>query len=211
MDPSVFTALSTLAGIIITAIIAPYLQRKWRESTSPKEIPPVLETNAEREIEEMLFELEDLNWLHLAVLNLLSETNADRFLILRAENGRDEPRYATVVYEQHEGVPHVIATSAYIRVNIDDDYRRMLKSAELDGVFRMKTEEMSDQLLKRVYQREGVQHSNCYFLDRKAIGENQAILTYCTIATHKPEPFDKVDDDLPQQLFVNQLKKLFTE
>ncbi len=197
MSESVILAIAAPIAAAIGGAITLYVQARLKRKEPPT-VPP----------DEFLRELQKLSDIHAEVLDLMCETSVDRFLILRAENGVDEPKYATVIYEQHKGRPYIIATAAYVHISTDEEYRRMLKTAEATGICRMSTASMPDCILKRVYQHEKVEYSNCFFLGRTDLGNGRAVVCYMTCATHAAQAFDPLNDELPQLLLVDRLRNL---
>jgi len=161
---------------------------------------------------EIRFALEDLVEIREDVRHIFTSTKADRFLILKAENGKQSPKWATAIYEQHKGVPVVLATEVYKKIRIDDIYREMIDIAETEGVTIMHTGEMpKTSRLKAIYESEGVQHSNCYFLCRYPLKSDSAkwVVMYCTLATENEVPFTP-HEETALDLFVDRLRSMFS-
>lgn len=153
------------------------------------------------EHKNILADIARLNLIHREIDDIMSSTRTDRFLILRAENGMTDPKYATAVYVQHRNHP----VPTYFRLKVDDEYRKMLRDAESQGLVRLKVDAMPDSLLKNIYMGEGVKYSNCYFIARRDAEDGKSVLTYCTLATHEDQPFTNAEE-MKQLIFVSKLR-----
>lgn len=183
--PEVLIALiSALGGIASTAI--PNLLRRRKEGD-------------EDEMKNVLrLELKKFSLLRDAVEEMFSRTKADRFLILFAFNGKDHLRFASAIYEQNsEGNAHLSigAISKYVHFDIDDDYRAILKKAEVDGTVTFDVSKMKQGLLRDILESEGIRHVKVLHIRRfeDFAGDDKDLLVYCTVATHVDEPYTKAE------------------
>lgn len=161
---------------------------------------------------EIRFALEDLVTIREDVHHLFQSTSADRFLILKAENGKQKPQWGTAIYEQHKGIPVVLATDVYKKIRLDDIYRDMINEAEAEGVMMMHTASMpKGSRLKAIYESENIQHSNCYFLCRYPLKSDpdKWIVMYCTLATENDAPFTP-HEETALELFADRLRSMFS-
>ncbi len=193
----ILTPILGFAGVVITSL-GTLVVKKWIDK---KDADSVVTDG------ELQFTLVEYNELHQRMLELQSDTPADRFLIMKAENGVTQPRFATVIYEQFKTRQMFIAFLVYTRILIDDSYREMLKGAELKGVCEMETATMPDCKLRGFYEQEKVTFSNCYFLTRYERGGGATII-YATIATHSPEGFTKAEK-FKMAVFADYLRETF--
>lgn len=76
----------------------------------------------------------------------------------------------------------------------------MLKEAEVKGSVELETKNMTNSLLKIIYQVEGVNHSNIRHLLRLPIDEGNDVLVYSSIATHEQNAFE----DSEKMIFLTQ-------
>ena len=83
---------------------------------------------------ELLFQRESLTFpefvgewaeTHTDLIQLLEDTNVDRFMIFRAWNGILEPRWTTSVYQLRAGEQEPLA---YIHFELDSDYVERLRA-----------------------------------------------------------------------------------
>lgn len=194
----------TLLGVIIAAVVPLWIKERYDRRKQKFEV--------ELSDFEIRFALEDLVEIREDVRHIFDSTKADRFLILKAENGKQSPKWATAIYEQHKGVPVILATEVYKKVRIDDIYREMIDTAELEGVTIMHTEAMQKtSRLRAIYESENVQHSNCYFLCRYPLKSDSEkwVVMYCTLATENVEPFTP-HEETALELFADRLRVMFS-
>ena len=162
----------------------------------------------------MLMDLQLLNRLHEVGEKILSETNATRFLILVATNGKEHLRKATVIYEQHHtsgGIRTSIgATGKYVDFEFDSVYMKMLKEIKTGEISNMIVAEMIESDLKRIYDAEGVTHSNVFFIKTTKMDEDNDRLWYSSVATHLPEGLTENDMTLIK-LYMSTVKGIFNE
>lgn len=198
MDNAVIVALISALSALGIALIPYFLKKREDKKEQRKKL----------DVDVELFKFNDLKE---AVDNILFTTKADRFLILMANNGKEEMKFATAIYEQHKNNRDLSfsigATNKYIKIEFDDEYRRMLKEAEKEGTFRMNVKNMKECLMKNVYLTEKVTQSNCYFLRRYVDykTENKDLLLYCTLASHSEELYD-VFDETKFKTFIDYIK-----
>lgn len=201
-SPDFLTPLMGLIGVAVssvgTLLVKHFLDR--RRST------------AEDSDEDIRFAISEINEIHQRALDLIATTAVDRFLILKAENGKQQPRFATAIYEQHRDRPLFVATLVYHKVRVDESYREMLRKAEAEDVYRMETASMPDSTLKSIYESEGVTHSHCHFLARYPLKSDPSrwVVLFCTFATKSGQDFGG-QDRLKIGLFVDWLKDLFAD
>ena len=194
----------TFLGVVIAAIVPLWIKERFDRRR--------MRFTIEASDFEIRFALEDLVEIREDVRHVFASTKADRFLILKAENGKQSPKWATAIYEQHKGVPVVLATEVYKKIRIDDIYREMIDVAESEGVMMMHTGEMPrTSRLKAIYESEGVQHSNCYFLCRYPLKSDSEkwVVMYCTLATENEVPFTP-HEETALELFADRLRGMFS-
>jgi hypothetical protein len=159
-------------------------------------------------------ELQMLNDIKEIVESVLYKTNADRFLILSATNGRTNLRFATAIYEQHKNTSSVVlsigATGKYVKFEFDSEYKKMLKDCELNSCVELDVEKMPPSDLRYIYESEKINFSNVYFLMRGKIDELNDRLFYCSVSTHDKRKFDK-KESLIIKVAIDKLKSKFLE
>lgn len=187
MDPTVIVALIGFSGVLVTTVFG-WLPT-YKELVQERE-----DRDTERHsvnVMNSINTLANVNLVHNAVERLFKETRADRFLILTAMNGKKDMRSVSAIYEQHDRNDiGMSAVSRYHKLEVDQEYHQMLKSAEQIGPVVLDVAgSMQDSLLKNIYISEGVKHSVITFLYRVSLDENNDIMVYSSIATHSEEHF----------------------
>ena len=115
---------------------------------------------------------------------VFSTTKVDRFLILIAVNGKEDFNVVSVIYQDFASGPVVDAISRYKHILIDDEYKKMVKSAERnpDGVL-LDVEIMPKCLLKNIYKNEKVTNSVIKHIDRVKLDADNDMIVFCSMAT----------------------------
>lgn len=151
------------------------------------------------------------------VYDLFLHTTADRFLILVAHNGKEVLRFCSVIYEQHnKGIDGVNlsfgAVSKYVRFEFDEEYRKMLKKAEINGMEEIHTDKLPKCDLREIYKAEGILHSNCYIFNRIINYDNKGndLLFYGTVAKHTKEPFS-FQEKIITKVKIDKLKYIIKD
>lgn len=128
---------------------------------------------------------------------MLSETKADRFLMLAGSNGKEDFRVTSVIYEQHSdtGLANLSigAIKRFQGFEFDRAYLDMLKSIEHSGEIFYDVDQMRDSDLKSIYQGEQVHHSSVWFLRRIPIDAHNDFIIYCSLATHQPKQYTDIE------------------
>lgn len=119
---------------------------------------------------------------------LMRDTVVDRFLILRAWNGRLEPRWTTAIFQYRSGNQEPFS---YVSFELDDDYINRLSTVmrRKQHYFRVADEKPSR--IKAVYDMEGVKASYWILIDKTQYADNTAAITYCSFSTHEPIDLDE--------------------
>lgn len=137
----------------------------------------------------MLLDFELVNTITEKIDYLFNKTKIDRFLVLIAVNGKVDPNTVSVIFEQHKdndgNIIKVNALTRYRHVYIDDQYRQMLKQAELLGGVYYETDTMPESYLKNVYLDEAVTSSVIKYITRINIDDHNDMIVFCSLATHK--------------------------
>ena len=124
---------------------------------------------------------------------LFDETELDRFLILRAFNGVESPRWTTAVLQlRKEGQKPV----AYVHYELDKDYKDRLHLIQREGYDRIVTAELDECGIKYIYESEGVRDSFWAFIDKHQMThptskQVASVITYCSFATMSKKGLDE--------------------
>lgn len=208
IEIGVVTVAITVTGTLITGYMnykAKLKKINLEYDLKIKELEQIV-LKKEKEVTELqksfnaldtLMDFEFLNTVQSKVSAIFEETKADRFLILYAVNGKEIFNFVSCIYEQHKksNTPNISigAVSRYCHVEIDDNYRNMLKRSEKEGAVLMETDRMYEGVLKNFYTFEKVQHSLIKFIARLPKTEHDDIVVFCSVATHQITSFSKED------------------
>lgn len=119
---------------------------------------------------------------------LMRDTVVDRFLILRAWNGRLEPRWTTAIFQYRRGNQEPIS---YVSFELDDDYINRLATVLRRKQHYFRVEDEKPSRIKSVYDMEGVKASLWVLIDKTQYADNTAAITYCSFSTHEPTELDE--------------------
>lgn len=187
------TQVVVTSGGVLTAFIIAYFQYKSKKleysKLEQKHLDLVKENkrlNIERASLTVLFDYEFYNFLETEIDKIFKTTKCDSFCIHFAINGKSDFNYTTVAFEMTRTESNNSAIARYIRVVIDDDYRKMLKDAEKNSEVTLDIDSMQDNLLKRIYQsdQERIKFSIVRFLARIPVDDDNDVLLYSTSSTH---------------------------
>lgn len=162
----------------------------------------------------LFIDLELISTISSKVDEIFYHTGVDRFLLLIAVNGKESFNVVSVVYERHKvgiGAERIEAIDRYSHVMIDQEYKKMLKDAEVNGAVMMDVDTMNqDSILYNIYRSEGVTASIVKLITRVNLDNENSLLLYCSFATHDESKISKRD-----RLFVHTLyggiKRAFSE
>jgi hypothetical protein len=174
METGIVIALISVFGVISTAGIAYFrdvrVKKLQAKLDSQEEEHILLERKSdERSLKlgalNRLLDFTSFNEIRDSVDRMFDNTKADRFMIIIAMNGTTDFRVISVIFEQHKNKKwKVNAIIRYRDVEIDESFKRTLKSAEKDGTVTFDVKTMTPQLLKDFYVIEKVKHSKFRFL-----------------------------------------------
>jgi hypothetical protein len=190
------------AGTIGAAIAAAKLDKKVRRLES--------EANIERISRKAASCLDDflvMGSLYRSVKDIFKSTRADRFLIMIAVNGRTDFKHVTVIYQQFDKYDlYIDAMRIYKNMEIDAEYKKMLREARMNGTVLLDTNEMPDQIIKDIYLDEGVWHSKVKMMAKKSIDEDNDMLIFTSIATHNIDPYTNNELRFISTVMDNEVK-----
>lgn len=173
----------SLIGTIISSGIA-----AWAVVRSKKIEKENKELKKSNNALELLFDFNIFNNIVHHVNEAFKNTKADRYLTLYATNGKSDFRFVTAMFEHHKEGEHTRlsmgAVSKYVKLETDNEYKRLLKEAEINGIAYLDVIEMEDCDLRNIYIAEKVFHSAVMFLNRIPMNDSNDLLLYCSLATH---------------------------
>jgi hypothetical protein len=155
-------------------------------------------SNPKKQIEKVITIYDTIN-------TIIDETSVERFLIFKAHNGGGiiKPSgelYVSALYEGYCCAFHA-SKWRYQKVEIDEEYARMLLEIIQKGNIHLKTEDMKDCLLKGIYINDKVKESKLYFL-----GQTKKHIFYCSAATSKDWLLDQ-QEKTKLDLAVGKIKQ----
>ena len=138
----------------------------------------------------VIHDLEFFQEIRVSVDRIFESTKADRFLIMKAINGKTDFQFASVLYEQHKRTAKtkysVNAAGRCVNFKFDIHYNERIKEAEQKGHVDLIVSELPEGTdLKNIYISEGVTHSRVYHIARIPIDDKKDAILYCSIATHE--------------------------
>jgi len=139
---------------------------------------------------------------------VLDKTGAQRFLILKTENGGGKPRlgshlYASVMYEAISN-PMVSVKNDYQRLLVDNIYVKMLSDIGPSTPNKLIRDNMKEGILKRIYTKEKVAYSEIHYLS-----ETDNAFFYLSIATSKDDRFNGPIDRVEIEIAISKLVNIF--
>lgn len=195
MSEGVLISLIGFLGVAITAIVTSYYNIKVKklELSNDNSKKQVAKLKAELTCINVLFEYNLIALINKTVDEIFNTTKAERFIILFALNGKVDFNFVSVCYEKTKTSKTSGAIYRYVRLEIDNHYRQMLKYVEHDKQVYLDVEHMEDCLLKNIYQSivEGVTYSGVHFINRSRIDDDNDVLVYCSVATTNENDFTK--------------------
>ena len=182
MSTEIAVALITTLGGMVVGLIGLYKARQTTHRLGQAENELKLQ---QRALDFGAF-MEEFAGTHENILHLLENTNLDRFLMLRAWNGKLAPRWTTAVFQMRLGEQEPIS---YVHFELDVDYVSRLKEVSIRNVIAFDVASLPDCSIKSVYEAEGVKHAIwCHIMSEEIAGSETVAHTYCSFATHDDEP-----------------------
>lgn len=179
MTGEVIAAFVGFIGVVTAAVIGWFSTSKEKHRRQQSEAEMSLQMAA-LDFSDFLSEWYDT---HAAIEHMMEHTPIDRFLILRAWNGRLAPRWTTAIYQLRKGDQE---TFSYVHYELDQDYVDRLRHVSLGNEVRIKTEDLPDCGIRKLYENEGVTEAVWLLIEERWIPRTDArAITYCSFATHE--------------------------
>ncbi|GAB5451815.1 MAG: hypothetical protein Hals2KO_21430 [Halioglobus sp.] len=202
MTAEMLAAIATLLGVLVTAAlgIAKFKNERHKRVQAEQE---VRFQRAALRFSDLVNEWGEISAM---VTDAMENTRLDRFLILRAWNGRLDPRWTTAVHQIRE-VHQQHYT--YAHIELDDDYVDRLRMIIRSGSARFVVDDMREpSLIKGFYSTEGVTDTLWFHLSNYKLDDSSAqAIEYCSFATHDPDGLDDATITACR-LIVGRLKSL---
>jgi len=152
----------------------------------------IVKTNLKLDYFNRAMDISRINPIIDSVSSMFEKTKASRFLILIAVNGKDSFNIVSVIFEHHKTNGNKVnAIGTYRNVNIDDNYRDLLKKTEREKTVEIETSKLDNCILKDFYHLEDIKHSKIVFLSRNKIDQDNDFVVYSSLATHEEESFSR--------------------
>lgn len=203
MEAIIVAIISGIVAIVI-AVIA-YL-KEVKMKAMQAEIDRIKEEAKQRALDheaqtiklgalDRMMDFQSFQEIRDSVDRMFEHTKADRFMLLFAMNGTHDFRVVSVIFEQHKETKwKVNALIRYRNVEIDQEFRKILKDAESEGEMDYEVKNMNPQLLRDMWVLEKIKHAKVRFLHREKIDKHNDIVIFSTIATHEEESFTQLED-----------------
>lgn len=140
---------------------------------------------------------------HFELEALLNDTCIDRFIILRAWNGRLSPRWTTAVFQLRESDQE---NFSYVHFELDADYVERLRQVVDKGSILFNVKDIPKCAIRSVYENEGVTSTFWAHLGSHAtVNKDSRVITYCSFSTHNAEGLSP-NDIIRARMIVGRLK-----
>jgi hypothetical protein len=131
--------------------------------------------------------------IHDELQHLCDTTCIDRFLVLRAFNGKAVPRWVNAVFQYREGAQKPVS---YIHVALDEDYIERLRRITSGGSISFRVSDIPDSLIKGIYESEHVKSSAWFHIGTYDLESSDTrMIAFCSFATHE-------DVQIPEEVLV---------
>lgn len=176
---TIIAAIIGFLGVVITSILS-YKKLKIERAKTDQARNELSLQSAGLDFSAFVAEWhsvqEDIN-------SLLNETCIDRFLILRAWNGKYEPKWTSAIFQVRQGLQ---SPMNYVHFELDDDYVNRLRETIHHGHIYFTTDEICSSAIKDVYSAEEIKSSLWHYIsETKLLGGDGVAITYCSFATHQ--------------------------
>lgn len=177
MSVEIIVALIGLAGVIFSGVVSLLVKQYTKNRQYEKEI------RFRADVLTLKINLYDWNVIQNELAQLMETTEIDRFLILNAFNGKDDPRWTTAIYQLRGANSSLVN---YVHVELDEDYISRLKRIKQGSPLDIVVNDLPESLIKSVYKAEEVNHSIWFHIRDKELDDSETVgISYCSFATHK--------------------------
>jgi gas vesicle protein len=128
-----------------------------------------------------------LEWndLQKELKSICSETCIDRFILLRAFNGKNQPEWTNAVFQYRDGDQKPIS---YIHLSLDDDYIERIRQIVSRGSIHFSVKDIPDSLIRKIYRSEEVKSAAWFHIASYDIDNTGSrMIAYCSFASHDAE------------------------
>ena len=203
MDAQVVAAIITTGGVIYAATVGWFFRqinqtkKQHKEQIAEAERIAIEKAEAQKRqafhdaVTNPYFPVREWTNFVWEVQKLHAETEVDRFLVLVAVNGEDDPTHASVVWEHRtEGERYV-----YQDVSLDSHYVSLLMALKRGERVAFLTSEVKNTLIGKYYETEGVQQSIWRLVGKRvSYSTPQVAYKFVSVATHREGGFSNLAD-----------------
>lgn len=177
MSPEVISSILGLIGVVITVI--------WGGNKIKKTTHGLKQAEGELKLQRQALDfgafVEEWGGTYKEIEHLLDSTEIDRFMMLRAWNGKLCPRWTTAIFQVRQGDQTPVS---YVHFELDKDYVQRLREISLSGLVHLRTADLAPCAIKAVYEAEGVTESVwVHIQSEKVEGSETVAHTYASFAT----------------------------
>ena len=177
MSDEIIAALIGFAGIVVTALIGYVKVSGQRAQTQ-------LAENELRTTQEGLSFAAFLgDWQNTSkeMSALIAETEIDRILILKAWNGKLNPRWTTSTFQLRAGGQE---PRQYIHFELDADYVGKLKHMIANNSLSFTVADIPESFIRSVYEAEGVKSSYWSHIESRKRDNAGTSISYASFSSH---------------------------
>lgn len=124
---------------------------------------------------------------------IIADSSVERITILKAHNSGgwikpDTPLYISILYEDYTH-PLESIKGFYQRMEIDEEYLRMLRDLIKEKVLKMDIPKLKPGILKSKYERDKIKQAEIYYL-----GQDRRNVYFCSLVSTQNKTFDSYVD-----------------
>lgn len=175
------TAVAVATIPAVAAIIVALVQLKAKERVIYEKAQVEAELGLARDNLDFSMFIKDWGAMHADIRHLMDHTPVDRFLILRAWNGTNSPKWTTAVLQIRDSMQETIQ---YIHFDLDADYVDRLREIAEKGHAYYVVDQMPRSRIKDIYDAEGVKASVWAMIEKRPGPKGTQSITYCSFSTH---------------------------
>lgn len=198
---AVISGFWALAGTVATAYFK-YKEVKANKTVSHQE----KELKIRHQALALPIDLKDWSTIQFNVDKLLDNTSVDRFLVLRAFNGKLDPQWTTAIYQLKRGhMGEIPKIESYVHFGLDDHYRELLVKIHNEEYTEFFTEDLPEKaLIRSVYENEEVATSRWYKVKSVEYDDSVAVV-YVSFSKFIKEEFTASERN-QCAVIVNEIK-----
>lgn len=190
--PEVVAALVAMVVASITAYTQIKIKKLEKTQAEVKEATQhLIDKNQDLRIKEHAYKIMFDYRFYFSIkgyaIDLFEFTNIDRVIVFFATNGKKPVKYITEALEFRRHFDSDVHGMRYVRVELDEEYKKLLAEVELNSEVYIKTGNLQDSLLKGIYlsKFENIKYAIIKFLARYKLSDEDDLLVYMSFGTTK--------------------------